>query len=289
MRNRDAQPPETEPLEIVQRFCKRVLRNAQRNIDRIEPDRLERRVVHQRAHAVSDRIADHSKDLRVLCDGVIAKLIAHAFKRYLTGSQFAFRVERAVGQRRSVPAAQDSTGPSHFAHAESGGRNAGSINELQHFDKVARRVGHRHNLDDVRIQLAQPLMNLLDVVGRFVEVVVADDPLCVSVARDFSGNIFFQIDVFDSRSDRGSQQGLSLLFRSPPSTAVFAPTAGDDNRCRTVFDQAAKIRQMRQPVQSQFDQRGALVGERPMLGHHHLVPGSSDGNTDHCSSGGYLE
>ena len=72
-------------------------------------------------------------------------------------------------------------------------------------------------------------MDGLEISGSFAEVVVADDPFGLSVPRNLSGNVGFQIDVISSFSDSGSEKSDSVFFRASPLSTISRSTCCDDN------------------------------------------------------------
>ena len=68
-------------------------------------------------------------------------------------------------------------------------------------------------LDDVRIELAQPAVDFVEIVGRLAEVVQADDPLGAAETRNRRGDVLFQIDVLDPLGDRASATAAAAAPR----------------------------------------------------------------------------
>ena len=61
-----------------------------------------------------------------------------------------------------------------------------------------RAMGHRRDFDDIGVQSGQPMVQVVQVLRRFLKIVVADDPLGLSEPRDAGRDIFLQIDIFDA-------------------------------------------------------------------------------------------
>ncbi len=150
----------------------------------------------------------------VLGDGLIKKIFLHFFVAELPGSHLAIFAERSVSHRGTGSSTEHPRWQSHFAHAKCHRRNFGVTAEPQCFDVVDRVVRHRGNLDDIRIEFAHPVMDVLEVVGSFVEIVVADDSLRVAVSRNSICDIHFEVNIVSSVGDRGTQEHLPIPSRS---------------------------------------------------------------------------
>ena len=86
-----------------------------------------------------------------------------------------------------------------------------------------------------------------------------DDAFRVAISGNLLGNIGFDVDVFDPRRDRASQQHQSILFRLHPATPVFPPPRGHDHRARTTIEQSREADSSTDKVQPQFDELPPLV------------------------------
>ena len=56
-------------------------------------------------------------------------------------------------------------------------------------------------LRQVGIEPADPLVDVVEVAWRLVEIMVTDDPLRVAIPRNLPGDVVFQVDVFDAGND----------------------------------------------------------------------------------------
>ena len=128
-------------------------------------------------------------------------------------------------------------------------------------------------------------MQAVEVSGRFSEVVVANNPFCLTEARDLCRDVFFQVDVVGSFSDRRAQQHQSGLFEVGEFSAVTLPPTGHDYRAGSVVEQSLDVDAAMDVVQAQFDQFGALVDQVTMFGDYVPVTAASDANTDHGKEG----
>ncbi len=237
--------------------------------------------MHQRAEAVPDRIGNHPVDLRVGVDLVVVVGLGHLLEAELAGRQHPLVMEGGVGERGAELAGQNPRGDADVAHAQADRRHLAAARQFQHPQVVVRMVGHRADLDDVGIELAQPAVDFVEVVGRLAEVVQADDPLGASETGDRRGHVVFQIDVLDALGDGGPQQQPALLLAAGELPAVGGPAASDDHRAGPVGHQPLQVHLAVDVVQPQFDQTGALVDQVPILGDHVPVPAAANADANH--------
>ncbi len=69
-------------------------------------------------------------------------------------------------------------------------------------------------------------MNLLQVVGGFPEVVQADDPFGLAIARNRASDVFLEVDVLDSLGDRGTQQHQPIFFPAAVLATILGTADG---------------------------------------------------------------
>ncbi len=128
--------------------------------------------------------------------------------------------------------------------------------ELQHPHRVDGRIGHRDDLHDVGVELCQPLVDLFEVLGRLLEVVVADDPLRVAVAADAAGDVGLEVDVVGPAGDGGAEQGLPLFLAAAPASLLLCPAAGADDGSGPLGQQDMQVGRVVEPIEPQFDELG---------------------------------
>ena len=92
--------------------------NAEGRVDLIQLVVPECRVVHQRAEAVADGVADHAVDFGLGVDAVVVVQFLHVEERELPGGQLPLVVERGVRERRSEAASQNPRRHADVAHAQ---------------------------------------------------------------------------------------------------------------------------------------------------------------------------
>src|SRR5690349_1984754 len=104
-------------------------------------------------------------------------------------------------------------------------------------------------------------MHAFEIGWGLFEVMEADDALRLAIARNALGDVLFQIDVINARSDGAAKQHLSFFFRLVPTPAIFATTASDDDRARPRGQQPLEIDRLADEIQPQLDQLCALLGQ----------------------------
>ena len=67
-------------------------------------------------------------------------------------------------------------------------------------------ICHRGNLHDVGIHSRQFSVEGRKIGGRFMEIVVADNPFCATVTRHLGCDVVLQIDVVGPLDDCGTQE-----------------------------------------------------------------------------------
>ena len=82
----------------------------------------------------------------------------------------------------------------------------------------------------------------------------------------FLATIFFQIDVFNARHNRLSQQQLSLLLAPHPLAAVALAPAGNHHRARSLGKQSVQVHRALDIVQPQFHELSAVFRQVLVLG-----------------------
>ena len=256
-------------------------RHADRHVHLVQLAVPEGHVVDQRAEAVADRVGDHAVDLGVGVDLVVVVDFGHLLVAELAGGQHPLVMERGVGERGAELAGENPRGDADVAHAQADRRHLAAARQFQHPQIVVRMVGHRADLDDVGIELAQPAVDFVEVVGRLAEVVQADDPLGLAESRNRRGDVVLQIDVLDALGNRRPQQQQPLLLAAGELPAVDRAAAGDDHRAGPVGHQPPQVHLAVDVVQPQFDQLGALVDQVPMFGNHVPMPAAANADANH--------
>jgi hypothetical protein len=187
-------------------------------------------------------------------------------------------------ERRTELEAEHSRRHAHFAHAQADSRELRGLHQPHHAEIVVLAVGHGGQLDNVGVQRRHPPMNLFEIRRCLAEVVVADDPFRLSVARNRRRDVLFQIDVIDARRDRGPQQNLSLALRLGPFAAVVLATAGENGRTRPFREQSLEIHRTHDPIDAQLDQPNALFGQILVFGDHLAMPPPPNADANHGAS-----
>ena len=281
MGNRHAVSLDVEPFEFFECFLEPVFGNPERQVNRIKLVMFKSEVMNQRTQAVRNRIADDAVHGSLGADFIIAVNSRHFRESQLTGGQFPLAAEGGIGEGGTIFPAEDTTDHAVLAHAEPDGGHLGIGDQLQHANRIAGRIGHGDQLDDIRILFTHRSVDLFEVVGCFIEIVMTDNAFGFAIAGNRPGDVVFNVDVFNFRNDRGSQQRLPLFFRFIPAALVFRATAGDDHRRRPVFDQTVYIGSPGDPVQPQFYQFRPFFREGAVFHHYHFVSGSTDADTNH--------
>ena len=210
-----------EPRQIL-------ARHAERHVDLVQLAVPKAGVVDQRAEAVADRIGDHAVDLRLGVDLVVVVDLGHLLEAELARRQRPLVMERGVGERRAELAGQDPRGNADVAHAQADRRHLAAARPVRSIRRLSCGwLAIVAILTMSGSQLAQPAVDLLEIVGRLAEVVQADDPLGLAEARNRAGDVFFQVDVLDALGDRRPQQQQPLLLAAGELAAVGGAAAGD--------------------------------------------------------------
>ena len=78
------------------------------------------------------------------------------------------------------------------------------------------------------------MMDLFQIAGRLIEVMVTDDALRVAVARNLAGNLHFKIHIIYAVRDRRPQQrNTFFLSPSPQTTVLRSATSGHHGTTRS--------------------------------------------------------
>ena len=117
---------------------------------------------------------------------------------------------------------------------------------------------------------------MIQVLGRFLEIVIADDPLRFAKPRDAGGDVFFQIDILHAGDDCLPQQHEAIFLAFGPAPAVFFAAASDDHRAGPLREQALEIRRRHQKIQPQLDELAALLGQMLVLGDQMAMSAAAD-------------
>ena len=258
---------------------------ADRDVDGIEAEFSECRVVDQRTFALGDGIADHGKDSGVLIDAIEIVEISDFGPGQLSGGHFSFAREACVGEGGTCLAAEDAAERAEFAHAKANSGDFGGTDEFEHTDVVGWRIGHGNNFDNIRIALRESAVDVEKFNGSFVEVMVADDAFGFAIAANGSGGVFFEIDEFGAGDDGFAEDCEPLVLGAIPATAIGFAAAGDDDGSGAIFEQSADIGAVAHVVQSKFDQFGAFGSEGLMFFDHGRVASTSEADADHDSGG----
>ena len=185
------------------------------------------------------------------------------------------------GERRAEAAGEDSRRRADVAHANADRRNLAPPHQLQHPHVVARVVGHRADLDDVRIEFRHPGVDFFEVVRRLAEVVVADDPSRAAEAADRPGDVVLEVDVLDPLGDRRPQEHQPLLLRAGVLAAVGRPPAGNDDRAGAIGRQSLDVRLAADVIHAQLDELRALFDEVPVFGQCVTVTAATYADANH--------
>ena len=228
-----------------------------------------------------DRIGHDAVDLGLGVDLVVAIDLGHVLETELARRQGPFVMERGVGMRGPELAGQDAGRHADIAHPQADRGDLGLADHVEDPHVVAGMVGHRRDLDDVRIALRKAAVDLVEVVGRLAEVVEADDPLRLAEAGNAGGDVVFQVDVFDAFGDGRPQEELPLLLRAGPFAAVGRAAAGDDHGAGPIGEQPLDVDGPGDVVQPQFDQLGPLLGKVPVFGDHVTMAAAADTDANH--------
>jgi hypothetical protein len=281
--NRHAQarqrPARSPGQEIVDLFG----RHTEGQVDRVDASRLDRSVVNDRTEAVGHRIGHDAIDTSGRRDRLVAVEVAHLTPTDLARRHHPVIVERGEREGRPVAADENPGGHADVAHAKPHGRNPGRPYQLHHPQVVCGVVGHGGDLHDIGIHGSQPLMERLEIGGRFVEIVVADDPLGAAVPWHFCGNVILQINVVSPLHDRRSQHEPAGLLRLPPAATIRRAAAGDDHGTMTFPEKPRHLHGPLDVVETEFHKSDAVFGEILVLGDDVPVPAPSDANADHVA------
>jgi hypothetical protein len=155
MRNGDAVAADVDACELSEGFFELIFGYADRDVDGIEAEFSECRVVDQRTFALGDGIADHGKDSGVLIDAIKIVEISDFGPGELPRGHFSFAREACVGEGGTCLAAEDAAERAEFAHAKANGGDFGGTDEFKHTDVVGWRIGHGNNFDNIRIAAAR--------------------------------------------------------------------------------------------------------------------------------------
>ncbi len=256
-------------------------RHAKRDVDGVDFFGMKGRVVDEGAEALADGIGNHAVDGAVCLDLIIVVNIAHFLEAELAGCQCPLVMESGEGKRGTETACQDPRDHTHFAHADANGWHSGVADQFQHAKVIQRGIGHRGHLDDVRVELTHPRMEVFQVGRCLAEIVKADDPLGGSIAGNPCGNIFFQIDIISLFSDCHPQQGLPRFFAAAVFSSILFPAAGNDRWAGALFQQGLELDFAFDVIQPQFDELSALFGQVPVSGDHVPMAATADGNAEH--------
>ena len=127
----------------------------------------------------------------------------------------------------------------------------------------------------------QPPVDLVQVVGRLAEVVMADDPLGAAETRNLAGDVLLEIDVLDPLGNRRPQEHQPLLFGAGVFSALRRAAAGDDDRAGPVGHQPLDVHFAVDVVHAEFDELGALFDQVPVFGDHVTMSAAADADADH--------
>ena len=150
------------------------------------------------------------------------------------------------------------------------------MHEIEDAQVVRRLLGADGELDHVAVLLAHALVDLLQIGGQFLHVVVADDAFDVLEAADAVGDVGLEIDPVEAADDALAQQRQTSLLGAGPATAVLRPPHGRDHRTRLVQKQPLEVGRLFEEVEVHLDQAGAAFGRLLNLGLNHLVPRPAD-------------
>ena len=98
------------------------------------------------------------------------------------------------------------------------------------------------DLDHVGVEFLALLGDVLEIDGRGLDVVVADDPLGLAEAADLGGDVHLEVDVIDPEGDGLAQELLPLFLVAAPETAVDSPANREDHRRGTVLQDPLQVR-----------------------------------------------
>ncbi len=124
-------------------------------------------------------------------------------------------------------------------------------------------------------------MDVVQLNGGLVKVVIAHDAFRLAIATNRLGNIIFEVHIFRTSDDGFTQNGLTLFFGSKPAASIGASTAGDHDRSRSAVQKSSDVRTLSHVVDTQFNKFGSLFGEGLVLFNHGRMAGPSEAYADH--------
>ena len=148
------------------------------------------------------RIGDDAINLRGGGDGVVAIHLLHLPPADLAGGQCPVFVEGGEREGGPGPAAQHARRHADLAHTDPHGGRPARVHHLQHSQVVSGMVRHRRDLDDVGVHRGKPPVQMREIGGRLLEVVVAHDSLRGPVPWHACRYVVLEINIVGSFDDR---------------------------------------------------------------------------------------
>ncbi len=189
-------------------------------------------------------------------------------------------MEGRITEGRSKFACQNARRDSDIPHAQADCGNPALRHKLEHPEVILRVVGHRGDLDDVRIEGGHAIVKGLEILRRFVKIVIADDAFGLAVSGNRGRDILFQVDVVHSFGDGGPKNELPLLFSPPKPSPITFSAARHDHRAGTFVEEPLHVDRTIDVVEPNFDQLHALLRKIPMLCDHMPMASSSNADTN---------
>ena len=125
------------------------------------------------------------------------------------------------------------------------------------------------------------MMDLFQIAGRLIEVVVTDNALRIAVARNLTGDLHFEINIIHPVRDRRPQQRHTFFLRPSPKTTVFGSSTSCHHRTAGSAHQTFQVDRATNEIQTQLNQLSALFDNMFVFRHHHGVTSATNTNANH--------
>ena len=132
-------------------------------------------------------------------------------------------------------------GSSEVAHRQSDRRLRSVLHQIQGAHRVADARGTHGDLHDVGVLFAHGGVNQFEVGGHLAHVVITDDALDASEARDLVGDIVFEIDPVEAGDDGLTQQRMASVFTAVPLAPVGGAADGGEDGAGPIFEKAFEV------------------------------------------------
>ena len=234
-----------------------------------------------RAEAVGHWISHHPVDASRRRDRVVAVEVAHLPPADLARRHHPVIVERREREGRPATSDEDAGRHADVPHAYTHRRNRGRPHQCHHPQVVPGMIRHRGDLHDIGIQGGEPGVERLEIDGRLVKIVVADDPLRRAIAWHALGDIILEIDVIGPLDDRRSQHQPAGFLGLPPASTIRCAAAGGNHGAVSFPEQTRHLHGPLDVIKPQFHQADAVVGQILVFGDDVPMTAPSDADADH--------